>query len=59
MTNKTKAAVWTSIILIALSFLSVYITYYPKIALYILAIGAIGIAISIIYYAILAILGDE
>lgn len=58
MTNKTKAAVWTSILLIALTFLSVCITSYPRIALYVFAAGAFAVAISIIYHAILEQLKD-
>jgi len=59
MTNKTKAAMWTSILLIALSFLSVCITCYPRIALYVFAAGAFAVSISMIYHMILAILGDQ
>jgi hypothetical protein len=59
MTNKTKAAVWTSILLIALTFLSVCVTCYPKIALYVLAASAFAVAISIIYHMILQQLKDQ
>ena len=59
MTNKTKAAVWTSILLIALTFLSVCITSYLRIALYVFAAGAFAVAISMIYHMILALLGDK
>jgi hypothetical protein len=59
MTNKTKAAVWTSILLIAITFLSVCITSYPRIALYVLAAGAFAVAISIIYHMILQQLKDQ
>jgi len=59
MTNKTKAAMWTAILLIALTFLSVCITCYPRIALYVFAAGAFAVAISMIYHMILAILGDQ
>lgn len=59
MTNKTRAAVWTSILLIALTFLSVCITCYPRIAVTVFAVGAFAVAISMIYHMILAILGDK
>ena len=59
MTNKTKAAMWTLILLIALSFLSVCITCYPKTAFYVFVAGAFALAISILYHAILAILRDQ
>ena len=59
MTNKTKAAVWTLILLITLTFLSVCITSYPRIALYMFAAGAFAVAISMLYHMILAILGDQ
>lgn len=59
MTNKTKAAVWTSILLITLTFLSVCITCYPRIALYVFAAGAFAVAISMIYHMILAILNSD
>jgi hypothetical protein len=58
MTNKTKAAVWTSILLIALSFLSICITSYPRIALYVFAAGAFAVAISMIYHMIVEQLKD-
>lgn len=59
MTNKTKAAVWTSILLIALTFLSVCITYYPRIALYVFTAGVFTVTISMIYHMILEALGDK
>jgi uncharacterized membrane protein len=59
MTNKIKAAVWTLILLIALTFLSVCITCYPRIALYVFAAGVFATAISILYHLILNVLGDE
>lgn len=59
MTNKTKAAVWTSILLIALTFLSVCVTCYPRIALYVGIGSAFAVTISIIYYTILAILNSD
>jgi hypothetical protein len=58
MTNKTKAAIWTAILLIALTFLSVCITCYPRIALYVFAAGAFAVAISMIYHMILELLKD-
>ena len=59
MTNKTKAAIWTLILLITLTFLSVCITSYPRIAFYVFVAGAFALAISILYHAILAILRDQ
>ena len=59
MTNKTKAAVWTLILLIALTFLSVCITSYPRITLYVFAAGAFAVAISILYHMILTILNND
>jgi hypothetical protein len=59
MTNKTKATVWTAILLITLTFLSVCITSYPRIALYVFAASAFGVAISLLYHIILEHLGDE
>jgi hypothetical protein len=53
MTNKTKAAVWTAILLITLTFLSVCITCYPRIALYVFAAGAFAVVISMLYHLIL------
>jgi len=59
MTNKTKGAIWTLILLIALTFLSVCITCYPRIALYVFAASVFAGTISMLYHMILEILGDQ
>ena len=59
MTNKTKAALWTSILLITLTFLSVCITCYPRIALYVFAASAFAVVISMLYHLILELLNKN
>jgi hypothetical protein len=59
MTNKTKAVIWTSILLITLTFLSVLTVLFTKAFLLLLLLGLFGVAISLLYHIILEHLGDE
>lgn len=59
MTNKTKAAVWTLIMLIALSLLSVFIVLVPKGFLLLLVVSGFSAIIYVVYKLILNDLNSD